>query len=305
MGSIRLAEPDLDLIRDVKKAGGDTVNKCYQCATCSVVCNLSPTDKPFPRKEMLWTQWGQKDKLMTDPDIWLCHQCNDCTTRCPRGAKPGDVLAAIRTSIYKSFAFPSFMGNALASPGALPILLLVPVLLLLGCVLFFAPTDAAGDYIFMQSSQIDFDFFLPHSSVDALFVFGNILIFIFASVSFFRFWKGLKSSGGETKLSFVGALIKVAIDILGHSAFNKCETNKPRALGHKLLIYGFIGAMITTGAVFLSIFIPHYLELLGLDLFKPLFILPLGILNPFKILGVLSGIAILIGGSLLIFRRWT
>ncbi|MCP4633209.1 MAG: heterodisulfide reductase, partial [candidate division Zixibacteria bacterium] len=28
-------------------------------------------------------------------------------------------------------------------------------------------------------------------------------------------------------------------------------------------------------------------------------------LNPFKILGVLSGIAILIGGSLLIFRRWT
>ncbi len=304
MGSIRLAEPDLDLIREIRKAGGDTLNKCYQCATCSVVCNLSPSDKPFPRKEMLWTQWGQKEKLMKDPDIWLCHQCNDCTIHCPRGARPGDVLAAIRSNIYRSFAFPSFMGTALASPRALPILLLVPVLLLLGSILFFAPTDFNGDYIFLQNPQIDFNFFLPHSSVDALFVFGNILIFIFAAIGFARFWKGLKSSGGETKLSFIGALFKVIPVILSHSSFNKCEVNKPRALGHMLLLYGFVGAMITTGAVFLFIFIPHYLELLGLEQFSPYFALPIELPNPIKILGALSGIALVVGGALLVFRRW-
>ncbi len=304
MGSIRLAEPDLDLIREIRKAGGDTLNKCYQCATCSVVCNLSPSDKPFPRKEMLWTQWGQKEKLMKDPDIWLCHQCNDCTIHCPRGARPGDVLAAIRSNIYRSFAFPSFMGTALASPRALPILLLVPVLLLLGSILFFAPTDFNGDYIFLQNPQIDFNFFLPHSSVDALFVFGNILIFIFAAIGFARFWKGLKSSGGETKLSFIGALFKVIPVILSHSSFNKCEVNKSRALGHMLLLYGFVGAMITTGAVFLFIFIPHYLELLGLEQFSPYFALPIELPNPIKILGALSGIALVVGGALLVFRRW-
>ena len=118
MGSPRLVDPDLDFIRELKRAGGDTLKRCYQCATCSTTCNLSNDDSPFPRKEMLMASWGQSEDLMKDPDVWLCYQCNDCSIRCPRGARPGDVLAAVRSAAYKRFAFPSFMGRALASPGA-------------------------------------------------------------------------------------------------------------------------------------------------------------------------------------------
>ena len=74
--------------------------------------------------------------------------------------RPGDVLAAIRSYVYKSFAFPSFMGKALASPSALPVLFLVPIAILLGCVLLFAPTTADGSFLFMQAGQpIDFNIF--------------------------------------------------------------------------------------------------------------------------------------------------
>ncbi|MFZ5979065.1 MAG: quinone-interacting membrane-bound oxidoreductase complex subunit QmoC [Candidatus Zixiibacteriota bacterium] len=305
MSQAQLFDPDVNLIREINKVGGNTLKKCYQCATCSVVCNLSPENRPFPRKEMIWASWGQKKKLMTDPDIWMCYQCNDCTINCPRGARPGDILAAIRSYIYKSFAFPSFMGHALASPAALPLLLLFPALILLGCIFAFAPTAPDGSFLFLQESTIDVNLFLPHSSVDALFVFGNIIIFIFAAIGFLRFWKGLQAPGSEKQLSFIKALIATLKEILIHRNFNKCETNKPRYIGHILLLYGFIGAMVTTGAVFVFIFIPHYLELLGLEQFSPYFETPIDLPNPIKFIGAFSGIAMMIGSILLLVRRWT
>lgn len=305
MAGAQLVEPDLEFISAVKRAGGDTLKKCYQCATCSTVCNLSPDDKPFPRKEMLMANWGRTEELMRDPDVWLCYQCNDCTTYCPRGARPGDVLAAVRSFAYKRFAFPSFMGKALSSPRALPWLLLVPALVLIACIALTAPRAADGGFQFMQSAIVDFNLFLPHSSVDALFVFGNIIIFIFAAVGFVRFWRMLQTKAGPKQVSFVAALGAVFKEIFAHSRFRKCDANHARAAGHMMLLFGFIGAMITTALVLVFVFLPHYLELLGAGGVHSFFQVPIDLPHPVKILGAMSGLALAIGGAVLIYRRWT
>jgi quinone-modifying oxidoreductase subunit QmoC len=305
MAETRVVQPDLEFIRSVRSKGGDTLKKCYQCATCSVVCELSPEDRPFPRKEMIWAGWGQTGRLIADPDIWLCHQCNDCTTHCPRGARPGDVLAAIRSYIYENFSFPRFMGKALASRKALPVLFLVPIVLIIACILLTSPQTPTGEYLFLSSAEIDYNIFMPHSTVDALFVFGNILIFIFAALSFVRFWKMLQADGRPADMSFISAAIATAKEILAHEKFKKCTTNKPRAVAHMILLFGFIGAMITTGLVLLFVFLPHYLHnwfgIAGLDSF---FHVPLELPHPVKILGALSGIGLLVGSIMLISRRW-
>jgi len=304
MAATRVIKPDLDFIREIKKQGGEAVKKCYQCATCSVVCNLSPADKPFPRKEMILAQWGQVDDLVKDHDIWLCYQCNDCSTNCPRGAKPGDVLAATRSYIYKQYAFPSFMGKALASTKALPLLFLAPIIILLACISIFAPVNEAGEFAFFTAQPIDFDLFLPHSSVDALFVLGNIIIFILAAVGFFRFWKALRSGSPESAMAFIPAVIATAKEIITHRTFFECGENRSRSWGHMILLAGFVGAMITTGAVFLFVFIPHYLHLLGLESLHSWFPVPIDLPHPVKFIGMFSGIGLVVGGALLIFRRW-
>ena len=102
-GKPQLIEPDLELIEELAHFGADTFHKCYQCATCSVACSLSPDQDPFPRKEMLWAKWGLKDRLLKDVDVWTCYYCGDCSTRCPRKAEPGETMMALRRYLTSQY----------------------------------------------------------------------------------------------------------------------------------------------------------------------------------------------------------
>lgn len=305
MAGGRVIEPDLEMIRQVKKAGGATLKNCFQCATCSVVCNLTPDEKPFPRKEMILAGWGQADQLIKDPDIWLCYQCNDCSIHCPRGARPGDVLAAVRGFVYRHFAFPSFMGRALPNPKALPVLIGIPVVILAILMFIFAPRTDAGGLKYFTVTPVDFNTFIPFTVIDVLFVSTVSLALICALVGFYRFWKALNQNPATKQRSFMQGLILTLKDVIFHKNFNDCGTNKPRFIGHLLTFYGFIGAFITTSLVFVFIFIPEYLHLwFGLDI-HPLWELPLDLPHPVKILGGLSSIALVVGLLLMINRRLT
>ena len=85
---------------------------------------------------MIEAQWGLKERLVSDPALWLCHNCGKCTEQCPRGARPGDVLGALRREAIRHFAFPHFVGALVANPKALPLLFLLPALIFSAMVLW-------------------------------------------------------------------------------------------------------------------------------------------------------------------------
>ncbi len=61
----------------------------------------------------------------------MCHNCGDCNTYCPRGAKPGDVLGAIRAYAYTHYGFPQGLAKLASDGKNLPILIGIPAAIVL------------------------------------------------------------------------------------------------------------------------------------------------------------------------------
>ncbi|MBW2261689.1 MAG: quinone-interacting membrane-bound oxidoreductase complex subunit QmoC [Deltaproteobacteria bacterium] len=283
-----LTKPDLEFVRQLKAAGGENLKKCFQCATCSVVCKLSPDERPYPRKEMIWAQWGQREKLVTDPDVWLCHQCNDCSTYCPRGARPGDVLSAVRSYAIQHYATPSFMGKLVGDPGYVLLALAIPVIVLLG-----ANYMAHGGLMFAPAhGEIHFSEFLPHATVNVLFSILFTLALIGGGVGLLRFWKDMKKHRpGAPKVGLIKAMVDTFVELALHGKFRTCGTAKPRTWAHLLIFYGFAGLFVVTGIVVIML-------ILAPDSY------PINTLtHPLKIAGNLTGISLVVGCTWAIYNR--
>lgn len=297
-----IIRPDLNFVKEVIKAGGKDLKKCYQCSTCTAVCNVTQDKKPFPRKEMLYAQWGLKDKLFSSPDIWLCHQCSDCTAYCPRGAKPGEVLGAIRKLAIQEHAWPGFLGKLVGSPLYLILLLAVPVIILL--------IGANGNPLNPDSiprgedGSIVYAKFMPVNTViDPIFIAAAA----FAVVSFIKgvrkYWNTLKSGGYEPKSqSLSTTIVNTLKDIFLHRQFAKCNVTKTRTYAHLFTFYAFVGLFITTS--WAVVYLYGY-EIFGIQPFGIFHFgeAPYPLYDPVKILANISALALITGITLIaIFR---
>ncbi|MBI5325694.1 MAG: quinone-interacting membrane-bound oxidoreductase complex subunit QmoC [Ignavibacteriae bacterium] len=299
---------DIEFIRHLKKHGGETMKKCFQCATCSVACELSPKEYSFPRKEMINASWGLKEKLMADPDIWLCHGCMDCSQMCPRGARPADVMGAVRSYIYRNFSKPKFMGKLLSEPKYLFVLFLIPVIIIAGLVIITNVIAHSGDMnlFTVREGVIKYEDFIHKLSIEALFIPGNILIFFLAGAGLVSYWKEMKNNLSVKPVkSFIKSAWEVLWNFLSHKKFEKCPTNSNRHYGHMYAFYGFIGTMIATGLVVVGE-VYHYGHKFNLDFLTAVsFYLPypMGLMHPVKILGLVSGVFLIIGLLIMFLKR--
>jgi quinone-modifying oxidoreductase subunit QmoC len=291
-----LIEPDVGFIKEVIGLGGDTLKKCFQCATCSVACPISPDTKPFPRKEMIAASWGLKDRLVSNLDIWLCHHCGDCTTLCPRGAKPGEVLGAIRSYAIADYAVPKALGKAVNDPKKLPILMAIPVaiFIVLGLItglLDFSPS--LGEHGISHSQ------FFSTWLVDMIFIPLAIWAVVIFALGLKRFIVDIHENAvmeGKTEnkelefIGFIKALPRILPTILKHDKFSECSENKDRATAHLMVFWSFVGLFIVTNIFFVVLYV---FQQHG----------PYSQLNPVKWLANVSGVALVIGSALMIKYR--
>lgn len=299
------ASPDMKFVNEIVKGGGESLKKCYQCATCSVVCNLTPDDKPFPRKEMIYAQWGLKDKLFPNPDIWLCHQCSDCTAYCPRGAKPGEVLNAVRKLSIENYAVPKSLARAVGSPSFLVLLFAVPVvifLLILAALGHLNPMDIPRN----EAGKISYAVFLPSLYIDSVFVpIATFAVVVFV-IGISKYWKDMARAAGplSPKGSVVDNVVSTISEIIAHKRFEQCNVTKDRKLAHMLVFFSFIGLAITTAWAVLYLYGPSIMKHLGMTPFSwMLGESPYPLTDPVKVLANLSALGLLIGINLVVSNR--
>jgi quinone-modifying oxidoreductase subunit QmoC len=292
MASVPLIQPSAEFRDAFFRRGGENAARCYQCATCSSVCELAPVDGPFPRRQVLWAQWGLADRLATDAGPWLCHQCNDCNVRCPRDVAPGDIMASVRSMVVEHLAVPSFMGKLVGNVRASwPLLVLGPVVFWL--VLLAATTGLhipeVNPNLPVLEGRFHYEEFVPHVLIYGVYTTIVVLIGLATLMSSMRFWKSL-GVNTERQGSFLGNLVPALVEIASHKRFGTCDAGVPkRRWGHFLVMWGFVGAAVTSGILVVYMY--------GLGIY------PLPLDHWVKWLGNISALALVVGGVLLFVNR--
>jgi len=294
-------DPDLEFIRSVSARDGPPYKPCFQCGTCSATCALSPDSEPFPRRQMAWAVWGMRERLLASPEVWLCHHCNDCSTRCPRGARPGDVLAAVRRECVQHYAAPRFLGRWVNQPHAIPLLLGIPVTLLALALAARSPIERAlglsanvDDRILYAYSSL-----FPHWMINALFGIFSLLAVLAMIVGGVRFWRAMKAGISDDRPAagvpgLFPSILSTLMKVISHRQFTDCTKASLRYFSHLCVFYGFLALT----AVTLWVITARYNPLVQGD-----FIYPFDFWSPWKILANLGGVAFVTGCLLMAWER--
>ena len=288
-----LIQTDLGWKRQIIGLDAPDLSLCYQCGTCTAVCPISTSDNAFPRKEMVWVQWGLKERALGNASIWLCHQCGTCNAYCPRDAKPSNVMAALREDSIAHYAVPRFMGKALSHPRYLPLLFAIPALILL------AVLGGIGHLGSLPEGRIVFSKLLPIILVEIVFLGCIGLSLVGAALGGLRYWRAMNAAAGTAGHGRRPDLAGAILDILRHRRFQQC-TEAPAGTRpshkehlyktHLAVFYGFLGLVVTTASVGIGIYAFGYLT-------------PWPFWHPVKILGNLSGAAVIAALAVFLWRR--
>lgn len=302
--------PNVQFTRQLMEAGGGDLKQCFQCATCSVACPMSPDLAPFPRKEMIWASFGLKEKLMADVDLWVCHNCGNCSELCPRGAKPAEMMSAARGMVFQDLIGPAPVARWMSKPSGLIWLFAIPAILWLlvwgiraGIVGSWFPRATDGKIVFGNIFYGDY-------TIDPIFMLTFFCALAIMSVGAKRLWESFTPPGGVTVLGrrkgWIAALWDVLWEeVISAQKFSECEdgpeTGQPRQsrrVSHTMLVWSFCILALVTAIVALG----HW----GGKIMPAILIeTPMPMNCPVKILANIGALMLLAALAMLTWRRMT
>ena len=85
----------MDLLAKVEELSGENLYACYQCGKCSAGCPMVDQMDLLPNQVILYVI--RNDKSVVEAKTpWICAQCYQCGTRCPRNVDITKIMEALR-----------------------------------------------------------------------------------------------------------------------------------------------------------------------------------------------------------------
>jgi len=101
--AVKLKELDPKFKHEISKIhGAEKIMLCFQCGTCTSDCPIARfSDFYRPRKIARMIQFGLKDRILSDKEIWLCATCYTCVDHCPQNVDIANVVRVLQNLSVK------------------------------------------------------------------------------------------------------------------------------------------------------------------------------------------------------------
>jgi heterodisulfide reductase subunit C len=88
----------MSFIKEVSQVpGGEGVNLCMQCGTCTASCPSAKIWEYTPSEIIAMVRADMRDEVLSSSSMWCCLSCYSCTVRCPRNVEPTSLFHALES----------------------------------------------------------------------------------------------------------------------------------------------------------------------------------------------------------------
>ncbi len=102
--------PFIEVIEEIKEAGGEGFKRCFECGLCDTVCPWNNVRNFSIRKIVREAAFGLSE--IESEDLWRCTTCGRCPQRCPRGVEQIEVGVSLRRVASNYEVFPASVKSA-------------------------------------------------------------------------------------------------------------------------------------------------------------------------------------------------
>jgi len=246
---------DPTLLAEVRRYGNFDVAGCFNCGSCTLSCDLAGDHASFPRRSTRHVLMGLRHVLNESLDPWICHDCGDCSTVCPRQTEPREAMMTLRrylASVYDWTGIASKINSSKAWHIGSLSFVGVFFLLLMGLYHVYAVKMPLSDF---TSTSMGLEHMFPMMTY---FTLGVVLFpfFILLTNAFRMYWITVhrKESIDSPFSQWLAEAKTFFLHFFTYKKMAECPTEKGRWPKHLLL---GVGCMVM---LFLMVFLLRWFQ---------------------------------------------